>query len=42
MLSTLPLKKSSRILGTVEILVANAGITRDQLMLRMSDDDFSQ
>ncbi|MEC7427000.1 MAG: 3-oxoacyl-ACP reductase FabG [Actinomycetota bacterium] len=28
-------------LGTVEILVANAGITRDQLMLRMSDDDFS-
>ncbi len=28
-------------LGTVEILVANAGITRDQLMLRMSDEDFS-
>ena len=28
-------------LGAVEILVANAGITRDQLMLRMSDDDFS-
>jgi 3-oxoacyl-[acyl-carrier protein] reductase len=26
--------------GPVEILVANAGITRDQLLLRMSDDDF--
>ena len=28
-------------LGAVEILVANAGITRDQLLLRMSDEDFS-
>ncbi len=27
-------------LGPVEILVANAGITRDQLLLRMSDEDF--
>ena len=27
-------------LGAVEILVANAGITRDTLMLRMSDADF--
>ena len=27
-------------LGPVEILVANAGITRDGLVLRMSDDDF--
>lgn len=26
--------------GPVEILVANAGITRDTLLLRMSDDDF--
>lgn len=26
--------------GPVEVLVANAGITRDQLVLRMSDDDF--
>ena len=26
--------------GPVEILVANAGITRDTLVLRMSDDDF--
>ncbi len=28
-------------LGPVEVLVANAGITRDQLLLRMSDDDFA-
>jgi len=28
-------------LGAVEVLVANAGITRDQLFLRMSDDDFA-
>ncbi len=28
-------------LGPVEILVANAGITKDQLVLRMSDDDFA-
>jgi len=27
-------------LGPVEILVANAGITRDTLLLRMSDEDF--
>ena len=27
--------------GAVEILVANAGITRDQLIMRMSEDDFS-
>ncbi len=27
-------------LGPVEILVANAGITRDMLLLRMSDEDF--
>jgi 3-oxoacyl-[acyl-carrier protein] reductase len=27
-------------LGPVEILVANAGITRDTLLLRMSEDDF--
>jgi 3-oxoacyl-[acyl-carrier protein] reductase len=25
----------------VEVLVANAGVTRDQLVLRMSDDDFA-
>lgn len=28
-------------LGPVEILVANAGMTRDGLVLRMSDDDFA-
>jgi 3-oxoacyl-[acyl-carrier protein] reductase len=28
-------------LGSVEILVSNAGITRDGLVLRMSDDDFT-
>lgn len=27
-------------LGPVEIVVANAGITRDMLLLRMTDDDF--
>jgi 3-oxoacyl-[acyl-carrier protein] reductase len=27
--------------GPVEVLVANAGVTRDQLLLRMSDDDFA-
>src|SRR3974390_1846400 len=27
-------------LGKVEVLVANAGITKDNLLLRMSEDDF--
>jgi len=27
--------------GAVEVLVANAGVTRDQLLLRMSEDDFA-
>jgi 3-oxoacyl-[acyl-carrier protein] reductase len=27
--------------GNVEVLVANAGITRDQLLMRMSEDDFT-
>ncbi|HEY6794981.1 MAG TPA: 3-oxoacyl-ACP reductase FabG [Kineosporiaceae bacterium] len=27
--------------GPVEVLVANAGITRDQLLLRLTDDDFA-
>ncbi|MEO5533579.1 MAG: 3-oxoacyl-ACP reductase FabG [Pseudolysinimonas sp.] len=27
-------------LGSVEVVVANAGITRDTLLMRMSDDDF--
>lgn len=29
-------------LGPVEVLVANAGITRDTLLMRMSEDDFDQ
>jgi len=29
-------------LGLIELLVANAGITNDQLLLRMSDEDFEQ
>lgn len=28
--------------GPVEVVVANAGITRDTLMMRMSDDDFTE
>lgn len=28
--------------GPVEVLVANAGVTRDQLLMRMSDEDFEQ
>ena len=27
-------------LGPIEVIVANAGITRDMLLIRMSDDDF--
>ena len=29
-------------LGPIELLVANAGITNDQLLLRMTDEDFEQ
>lgn len=29
-------------LGPVEVLVANAGITRDMLLMRMSDEDFTE
>lgn len=28
--------------GPVEVLVANAGVTRDQLLMRMSDEEFEQ
>src|SRR5699024_11292446 len=28
--------------GPVEVLINNAGITNDQLLLRMSEDDFEQ
>ncbi|MQA06184.1 MAG: SDR family oxidoreductase [Streptosporangiales bacterium] len=27
--------------GKVDVLIANAGVTKDQLLLRMSDDDFT-
>lgn len=30
-----------RLEGDVEVLVANAGVTRDTLLMRMSDEDFS-
>ncbi len=29
-------------LGPVEVVVANAGITRDMLLMRMTDDDFTE
>ena len=29
-------------LGAVEVVVANAGITRDMLLMRMTDDDFTE
>jgi 3-oxoacyl-[acyl-carrier protein] reductase len=29
-------------LGPIDVVVANAGITRDMLLMRMSDDDFTQ
>jgi 3-oxoacyl-[acyl-carrier protein] reductase len=29
-------------LGPVQVLVANAGVTRDQLLMRMSDEEFEQ
>lgn len=32
----------SEAMGPVEVLVANAGITRDQLVLRMADEDFAE
>lgn len=35
-------KEVEAALGAVEILVANAGITKDTLLLRMSDEDWDQ
>jgi 3-oxoacyl-[acyl-carrier protein] reductase len=34
--------KAEKELGPIEVLVANAGITKDTLLLRMSDEDFEQ
>lgn len=35
-------EEALKVTGTVEILVNNAGITRDGLLIRMSDEDFDQ
>ncbi|RRD47731.1 beta-ketoacyl-ACP reductase [Tessaracoccus sp. OH4464_COT-324] len=35
-------KKVEAELGAVEVLIANAGITKDTLLMRMSDDDWQQ
>lgn len=35
-------EEALKVTGTVEILVNNAGITRDGLLIRMSDEDFEQ
>ncbi len=35
-------ERVERELGGVEVLVANAGITKDTLLMRMSDDDWQQ
>ncbi|MGW5200773.1 3-oxoacyl-ACP reductase FabG [Streptomyces spiralis] len=37
----LAFKEAEAVHGPVEVLVANAGITRDQLLLRMSEEDFA-
>jgi len=34
--------EAEQAVGPVEVLVANAGVTRDTLLMRMSDDDFSE
>ena len=36
------MKRATEAMGQVDILVNNAGITRDGLMMRMSDDDWAQ
>lgn len=35
-------EEALKLTGTIEILVNNAGITKDGLLIRMSDDDFNQ
>jgi len=36
------IRKVEQDLGPIEVLVANAGITKDTLLLRMSDEDFEE
>ena len=36
------MKRAAEAMGSVDILVNNAGITRDGLMMRMSDEDWAQ
>ena len=36
------IEEVERSLGPIEVLVANAGITKDTLLMRMSDEDFEQ
>lgn len=38
----LAIKEVEAKLGPIEVLVANAGITKDTLLLRMSDEDFEE
>jgi 3-oxoacyl-[acyl-carrier protein] reductase len=38
----LAISKVESELGSIDILIANAGITRDTLLLRMSDEDFEE
>ncbi|WP_300543248.1 3-oxoacyl-[acyl-carrier-protein] reductase [Maricaulis sp.] len=35
-------KQAAEAMGSLDILVANAGITRDQLLMRMKDEDWDQ
>jgi 3-oxoacyl-[acyl-carrier protein] reductase len=35
-------QKSEEVMGQVDILVCNAGITRDNLMIRMTDEEFDE
>jgi len=35
-------KQAAEVMGSVDILINNAGITRDQIFMRMSDDDWAQ
>lgn len=35
-----PIKQAKKEFGSVDILVNNAGITRDMLLMRMSEDEF--